>query len=545
MNLFRLKKLLVQRWIRASFDDTPAPTAGAVDGKLSLHGMDQTGTEPAGGEDAGTHAAGGVMDGTLRATAGSGSVPAIFEPSAEETRRVLEEENELRVVYVLASLPAAATEPGAGAGVSAGAGAGAGAPAADGDSKEPPPSKPADTTPTGGALALVQVAFAQQATKSSYRARARALACAFRLLPAGDVCRLADRPLADLAEYWRLCLHMAEFDLLRIPQTLAALRTCSKPALVRGLWRDHRDSPRAVRLIASLMLDFHVNDVNLWVAVLGSLVSSGQHRAVLKVLAALCDEHWSEMLRASKKFATMFDQVAMLPFQEMTRATAGDAVDPTDAWFADHPGVADVLGQVVLLLQRCPVLHLLQVDKYVASFQALGPPFAAHTLRVAMLHPTAHARAAAVQQALHATSYVTAVRELVDAAPAAIDAARKRRAGGAVGGVPQDAMLLTEVFKAMDAAGAHGVLVGTPFMKSFTAYLLAAGDIDRLLKYTLSTENVADAAALVRLHVHGSGDGGGDDADPMETLVDFIEGSDALAADATWMLATVNAQTEE
>ena len=46
-------------------------------------------------------------------------------------------------------------------------------------------------------------------------------------------------------------------------------RSCSKPALVRGLWRDHHDNPAVVRLISQLMLDFKVNDGPLWVAVLG------------------------------------------------------------------------------------------------------------------------------------------------------------------------------------------------------------------------------------------------------------------------------------
>lgn len=76
-------------------------------------------------------------------------------------------------------------------------------------------------------------------------------------------------------------------------------RAASKPALVRGLWRDHRRNPRAVRLIAQLMLDYTVPDSSLWVAVVTALRANGQHRAVLAILRALSRPAWLSVLSAA------------------------------------------------------------------------------------------------------------------------------------------------------------------------------------------------------------------------------------------------------
>jgi hypothetical protein len=88
-----------------------------------------------------------------------------------------------------------------------------------------------------------------------------------------------------------------------------AARSCSKAALVRGLWRDHRQQPAVVRLIAHIMLDFHVNDANLWLAVLRALVTFGRHRDLLALLAVLCEPEWQHMLRFDAAFAAVFEQV--------------------------------------------------------------------------------------------------------------------------------------------------------------------------------------------------------------------------------------------
>jgi len=100
--------------------------------------------------------------------------------------------------------------------------------------------------------------------------------------------------------------YMAEFEDLRVPQELSALRACSKPALARGLWRDYRHKPRAVRLIAQIMVDFTVNDANLWLAVLRQLRLFGHHRHLLALLEPLSS---LDCVRGSEEMATLWQQV--------------------------------------------------------------------------------------------------------------------------------------------------------------------------------------------------------------------------------------------
>ncbi len=117
-----------------------------------------------------------------------------------------------------------------------------------------------------------------------------------------------------LAEQWRLFSYMAKFEALRIPQDPVSFRSCSKAALVRGLWRDYRQNSTVVRLVADIMLDYHVNDATLWLAVLRTLLTFGRFRDLLALLKSLCSSEWQHMLRFEKKFATLFEQARSTVF---------------------------------------------------------------------------------------------------------------------------------------------------------------------------------------------------------------------------------------
>lgn len=57
---------------------------------------------------------------------------------------------------------------------------------------------------------------------------------------------------------------------------------------------------------------------------------------------------------------------------------AGDTSAP------GRPGLAAVvavLEQVIVMLQRCPVLQLVDVSRFVAAFWELGPAFHSHAVR--------------------------------------------------------------------------------------------------------------------------------------------------------------------
>ncbi len=60
------------------------------------------------------------------------------------------------------------------------------------------------------------------------------------------------------------------------------------------------------------MLDYHVNDATLWVAVLRALATFGRYRDLLVLLKHLCGTEWQHMLRFDRAFAAVFEQVGVL-----------------------------------------------------------------------------------------------------------------------------------------------------------------------------------------------------------------------------------------
>jgi hypothetical protein len=83
---------------------------------------------------------------------------------------------------------------------------------------------------------------------------------------------------------------MIDIEEMRLPQTMTQLLHCDKHGMARGLWRDHRDSsesPRALRLIMSLVLDFEIDDAELVRAVCVQMAQRGQYRLLLGVLKRL------------------------------------------------------------------------------------------------------------------------------------------------------------------------------------------------------------------------------------------------------------------
>jgi len=88
-----------------------------------------------------------------------------------------------------------------------------------------------------------------------------------------------------------------------------------------------------------------------------------------------------------------------------------------------HPStareVAAVLEQVIVMLQRCPVLHMVDVAAFVQAFWKLGPAFYSHAVRCAFSLPLPVARSAAVRRILNEGVYLPLLDEVADSVVAA------------------------------------------------------------------------------------------------------------------------------
>jgi hypothetical protein len=70
----------------------------------------------------------------------------------------------------------------------------------------------------------------------------------------------------------KMLLYLADFEELRIIQSLKEFNECQKLPLVRSLWLHHRDNIKAVQLICNICLDYDVYDLTVWENILNELI---------------------------------------------------------------------------------------------------------------------------------------------------------------------------------------------------------------------------------------------------------------------------------
>jgi hypothetical protein len=70
----------------------------------------------------------------------------------------------------------------------------------------------------------------------------------------------------------KMLLYLADFEELRIIQSLKEFQDCDKSSLVKSLWLHHRSNIKAVQLIAHISMDYRVLDCQLWENVLHILL---------------------------------------------------------------------------------------------------------------------------------------------------------------------------------------------------------------------------------------------------------------------------------
>lgn len=195
VDMLKVKRLLIQHWV---FEDlAPDATATGVGSASASGGGSAARGRTAGAGDGGSGTAGDAEGADGGAGVGAGF--SVFEPSPFEVAQEAEAEAELKIVYALlptdSDLQDAQDAAGKqGSPSSAGSGAGAGAASASSD------------LVMSGAKALLNVATMRQSSKRSYRSRARAVSCVFRLLDSAAINSIYAAGAQALSSYWRYCL---------------------------------------------------------------------------------------------------------------------------------------------------------------------------------------------------------------------------------------------------------------------------------------------------------------------------------------------------
>jgi len=77
-----------------------------------------------------------------------------------------------------------------------------------------------------------------------------------------------------LREYLNTLLYLIDFEEVSIPQSAAEFTRSDKDGLVRALWRAHSKEVKVLALLANLMIDYHISDVQLWSSILQGLLKA-------------------------------------------------------------------------------------------------------------------------------------------------------------------------------------------------------------------------------------------------------------------------------
>ena len=128
---------------------------------------------------------------------------------------------------------------------------------------------------------ILNFVFQTRSTKVTFRARCRGL----RLLSMIACDDLVDKIYGEkvkmgaprLELYHDYCKYMCSLEKIKFAITIDQLISCDKHGLARSLWRDYQQKPAALRLIASLIVRFTINDIKLFLRCASSTVETASY----------------------------------------------------------------------------------------------------------------------------------------------------------------------------------------------------------------------------------------------------------------------------
>ncbi|PVD19763.1 hypothetical protein C0Q70_20254 [Pomacea canaliculata] len=119
---------------------------------------------------------------------------------------------------------------------------------------------------------LVGYTLMEEAESISYRGRLQCLYCLLQVATDEDL-----RPLGytcdTIRELLKVLMYLSHLEQLHIHHSQDTFLECNKTGLVKGIWRNHSHSKPAVLLVASLCLDYGIEDRQMWAAILQQMLS--------------------------------------------------------------------------------------------------------------------------------------------------------------------------------------------------------------------------------------------------------------------------------
>ncbi|KAJ3287176.1 hypothetical protein HK104_008726 [Borealophlyctis nickersoniae] len=335
------------------------------------------------------------------------------------------------------------------------------------------------------------------------------------------------RSFSDVKNYMKSLLYLADFEELRIVQTIKEFEDCDKEAFVRSLWVSHRNDARAVQLICNICLDYDIYDLTLWENALHKLLEKRLYRYVLGIL-----EHFSSVpqLGQMRSLPRLWNNVMLGCLREVA-----DGKESNRAMY----------GCVVSLIQRCPFLAELNIEAFVEQFRLIEKAAASEGGTVksvgtidALCGISALPRSATTQKVIQEIVATLSHQGIV----AVLDSADSTgKSDGTNSAHAMDLWIgknnvLPVIYERLNETREYRILDGTPHLPGLVRHLVQTHNIEHLLVSLLKAQKNPAALALVgsyyrkhpsRLRQDTREDGAEtstlDDFDPQGLLVEYLK----------------------
>ncbi|GMF23583.1 unnamed protein product [Phytophthora lilii] len=329
----------------------------------------------------------------------------------------------------------------------------------------------------------------------------------------------------ELLEYAKTCRHMIMLEEHHVPYDIAFVLKSDKEVLVRSLLRRYSlNQPWLLQTVSQIMLDFGVDTIDLWEAVLSNMDQLGMIRSLANILGPLSRKSFVRSLRCGRQ---LWEEVMALPMIELKRKYHEGQCDqkknPSDErggstlCFAGVPvsGIRYTLERMVMLLQRCPFLDQIDVPAFVIHLrdltemaeetinaESIATELNLHgfAVKCAMIIPKPVSRFETLVRIIRAGAYGSVLQELLDTSCFLEGEHNDGIVEDDTGELADNFRLVQESFAEAAKRKDYAAILGTPFEKGFVEYLAATSDIDYLLSLLLEDKRMETALDVIEFY---------------------------------------------
>ncbi|XP_040145473.1 kinetochore-associated protein 1 isoform X1 [Ictidomys tridecemlineatus] len=295
--------------------------------------------------------------------------------------------------------------------------------------------------------------------------KTRALQCLLYLADKETIESLFKKTIEDVKSYLKCMTFLAAFEMLNIPITFELFCNSPKEGMVKGLWKNHRHEPMAVRLVTELCLEYKICDLQLWNGLLQKLLGFNMVPYLRKVLAAISSFH---SLWQVPYFSKAWQHVIQIPL-----LSASCPLRPSQ--------LSDCCESLIAVLE-CPVSGDLDMMGIAKQYVQLELP--AFALACLMLMPHSEKRHQQIKSFLGSCNPQIILQQL-----------EEHMSEGQLAGFSHQIrnLILNDVINKKE----FGILAKTKYFQMLKLHMINANNITELTRYLANELSVDEASALI------------------------------------------------